>query len=89
MVPFDTLGDQLSKTTPLSQPHHRDQARSRHKIRLIEHRIRLGGGVQQSHLTGAPLVRMTEASATPIVPGQGHLHVNRAEPHKIRSVDSG
>ena len=65
------LTGQRGQASPLGQRHHRHQARPRHEIRVIKRRVDLGQLMQQSHLTGAPSDQVMEASATPIVPGQG------------------
>ena len=65
------LTGQRGQARPLGQRHHRHQARPRHQIRVIKRRVDLRQLMQQSHLTGAPSDQVMEASATPIVPGQG------------------
>ncbi len=50
-------------------------------------RVDLGQPMQQSHLTGAPSDQVMEASATPIVPGQGAPFASTRRPpsHHLRS----
>jgi hypothetical protein len=67
----DMLSHQAAQACPLGQRHDRDQAGLRHEMRVIKRRVDLRQLMQQSHLTGAPSVQVVEASATPIVPGQG------------------
>src|SRR5262249_141577 len=67
----DMLSSQISQARPLSHSHRRDQPGPRHQMRVIKRRGDLRQLMQQSHLTGAPSGQVVEASATPIVPGQG------------------
>jgi hypothetical protein len=66
----DVLGRQISQPGPLCQSHHRDQPGPRHEIRVIKRCVRPGQAMQQSHLQGVLSNKTTEASDTPIVPGQ-------------------
>ena len=84
------LTGQRGQATPLGQRHHRHQARPRHEIRVIERHVDLGNLMQQSHLSGAPSGQLMEASATPIVPGQGAPFASTRRPRALfmRSIEA-
>ena len=66
----DMLRDQRRQPGPLGQGHHRDQARPRHKIRVIKRSRASSPGHATIALKRCPLRSDVEASATPIVPVQ-------------------
>jgi hypothetical protein len=47
------VGDQLRQADLLGQGQHRDQARIRDQIRIIEHDINRRSGMGRLHLAGA------------------------------------
>jgi len=57
----DVLRGQAGQARPLRQGHHRDQARPRHQMRVIERRVDLRELMQQLHLRGVLSSKTTEA----------------------------
>ena len=83
------LGDQLLQTSITGQAHREHQPSMRHEIRIIERRPRLGRRMQQSHPRSALSTMGSGASATPILPGQGHFYCYDTHLATIWSVDPG
>jgi Tn3 transposase DDE domain len=69
----DVLSDQIGQPGALSQRHHRDQARVRHQIRVVEGCLRPGQAMQQSHLTGTLRTRRRKLQTLSSSQFRGHL----------------